>query len=121
MPYRILVVIWMSIMFVLSILPSGNASKISFLQIPYIDKLMHASCHFVIVMLLLLDYQSKKHDYKNSIITTISIAFLYGIAVEMSQKLFTTTRFFEISDIFANVIGSFTALLIFNFFFHPKN
>lgn len=120
MPYRILVVIWMSVMFILSILPSGNASKISFLHIPHIDKLMHAFCHFTIVMLLLLDNQSRKYDYKNSIIAAISISFLYGLSVEVSQKLFTTTRFFEISDIFANIMGSFTALLIFHFFFSPQ-
>ena len=120
MPYRLLVVIWMSVMIVLSVLPSGNVSKISLLHIPHIDKLMHAFCHFTIVILLLLDSRSRLYDYKSSIFTAISISFLYGITIEIIQKLFTTTRFFEISDIFANITGSFTALLIFYFFFSPQ-
>ncbi|MGB1205613.1 MAG: VanZ family protein [Chitinophagales bacterium] len=120
MPYRLLVVIWMSAMFVLSILPSGNVSKISFLDIPHIDKLVHAFCHFIIIILLLLDSQSRLYHYKNSIIIAISISFLYGFLIEIIQKLFITTRFFEISDIFANIIGSFTALFIFHFFFSPQ-
>jgi VanZ family protein len=107
-------------MFIFSTLPSSGVSKISFFHFAHTDKLMHAGCHFILLMLLLLDSQKKRYPYLQSILAAISISFLYGFLIEIVQKLFTTTRHFEISDLFANIIGSFTALLIFHFFFSPQ-
>ena len=50
--------------------------------------------------------------HRNSFIKILFIAISYGVAIEIMQKLFTTTRHFELLDILADSSGAAIGSLI---------
>ena len=50
--------------------------------------------------------------HRNSFIKILFIAISYGVAIEIMQKLFTSTRHFELLDIVADSAGAAIGSLI---------
>jgi VanZ family protein len=90
-----------------------NSKNIPQVNIPYIDKVIHAIFHFVFTTLWFL-YLKKKLNSSNSfkpLILAFVFSFIFGILIEVLQELFTTTRSADIFDVLANVSGSSLAVI----------
>ncbi len=102
------IVLLILIMYV-SLLP-----KIELPEAPVIqaDKLVHFSMYAFLSVMIYKGFFNKK------LILSIGIAcilsFLYGFIVECSQYYFTSTRMFDVFDIFANGTGAMFAYVVVN-------
>ena len=88
-----------------------NAKNIPAINIPYLDKVIHAVFHFVFTILWFL-YLKKRFISSNNVqllFFTIFGSFILGIAIELMQQYFTTTRNADVFDILANLFGAFLA------------
>ena len=75
------------------------------------DKVIHSGFHFVFTILWFL-YLKKKFISANNfqlLFFTIIASFVLGIAIELMQQYFTTTRNADVFDILANLFGAFLA------------
>jgi VanZ family protein len=76
------------------------------------DKYVHFTFHFVFTTLWFLYLKSKKEAPSGLYLKTFLASLVYGIAIEIAQALFTTTRKADVLDVCANASGSFVAILI---------
>jgi VanZ family protein len=90
-----------------------NAQNIPQINILYIDKVIHAVFHFVFTTLWFL-YLKKKLNSSNSF-KPLALAFVFsfflGIAIELIQQFFTTTRTADVLDVLANIFGATLAII----------
>ena len=77
------------------------------------DKYVHFTFHFVFVNLwfLYFNYKNQKNSIKLAIFIFIS-SIIFGVLIELAQRVFTTTRKGDFLDILSNSSGAFSALLI---------
>lgn len=90
-----------------------NAKNIPQINVLYIDKLIHVVFHFVFTALWFL-YLKKKlvgSNYFQLLSFSLIGSFVFGIAIELMQQYFTTTRSADIFDILANLFGAFLAVI----------
>jgi len=76
-----------------------------------LDKVIHSGFHFVFTVLWFL-YLKKKYISVNNVqllVYTLIGSFVLGIAIELMQQYFTTTRNGDVLDILANLFGAFLA------------
>lgn len=80
-----------------------------------IDKLIHASIHFVLLFIWM--YYAFLHNNKvlnlKLIMITVLSCFVYGIIIEILQGLLVVSRQADLLDVIANLIGTLLGLLIF--------
>lgn len=91
-----------------------NANEIRQVTIPNFDKVIHAGFHFVFTALWFLFFK-KKMNSPNSfkpLVVSLVFSFFLGIAIELMQQYFTTTRTADVFDVLANLFGSLSAILI---------
>lgn len=96
-------IIWTTIVAVLCLIRSDELPMPK-LEKNY-DKLGHAAFHFGITALWYLYFKHRVADTKKAIILAFSFSFIYGILIEISQALFTTTRTADVLDVAANTTG----------------
>ena len=92
-------------------MPSGDIPKIS---IPNVDKVVHASFHFVFTLVWFLFF--KKQLNRPNVTKPLAISFVLsvflGIGIELMQVLFTTTRKGDSLDVLANMSGAALAVCL---------
>ena len=90
-----------------------NANEIRQIDIPNFDKLIHFVFHFVFTTLWFLYLKKKLIRLNNFRLLSYSLigSFVFGIAIELMQQYFTTTRTADIFDVLANLFGAFLAVL----------
>ena len=78
------------------------------------DKYVHFIFHFGFVMLwfLYLDFNKPMKTGFKRIFVLFLLSFLFGVAIEIAQKLFTTSRNADVFDVAANTTGTLTASLL---------
>ena len=112
--YGFLVLLWAVIIFKLSTMPGAQLPKITWLMTP--DKFGHAGVYGIFTFLLFsfgrIFFQSA---IKNSFFAA-GIAILFGICMEIVQYAFFPGRYFEYSDIVANIIGVLITLRLLYYF-----
>lgn len=81
-----------------------------------LDKYVHFTFHFVFTLLWGIYFWLKldKIEMKKTMLLVL-ISLLYGIIIEISQELFTTTRHADVLDVLANFTGAVTAVALFFF------
>jgi VanZ family protein len=80
------------------------------------DKIGHFGIYGILTFLLLRAFTfSTSEQKKKGVQIALGISIFYGIGMEVIQYAFFPGRYFEFLDIIANIIGSFTGLLFFNF------
>jgi VanZ family protein len=87
------------------------------------DKYVHFTFHFGFVLLwfLYFDFNKKTANRFKTILVLFLFSFLFGVAIEIAQKLFTTSRSADVFDVAANTTGTLTAsLLIVGYIFIRK-
>jgi len=96
-------------------IPAKDLPIISWLRIPFLDKLIHISIFFT----LCITGTSIRSRFSKGKITylflfIISVVFiLYGIGVEFYQENYVEGRSFEMADILADTIGCLLFLIWF--------
>ncbi|MDO5609133.1 MAG: VanZ family protein [Capnocytophaga sp.] len=109
-------VLWLVLIFVLSLVPVSSTSAP---RIPHLDKIVHFGFYFVFTALLfwVLTYECKL--LKNKIwvyLTSFIIPFSVGICIEYLQETMTKARSGDYFDILANTFGIVVALLFMTIF-----
>ncbi|WP_281297422.1 VanZ family protein [Flavobacterium limnophilum] len=90
-----------------------KSSDLPTISVLYLDKAIHATFHFVFTVLWFL-FLKKKLDTSNSykpLVVSFILSFFFGIAIELMQKFFTTTRSADIIDELANLTGATLAVV----------
>lgn len=102
-------VIWTGIVFTLCLVQSES---LPIVNIENLDKFIHAFFHFVFTSLWFLFLISHTTDKK--IFMPLMIAFMlsvfFGVAIEVLQGLYTTTRKEDALDVAANISGATLAV-----------
>jgi VanZ family protein len=85
-----------------------NAKDIPSINILYFDKLIHVIFYLVFNLLwfLYLNRRLKNVAIWKLLSIAFGLSFFFGIAIELLQEYFTTTRSADIIDVLANVIGA---------------
>ena len=114
-------ILWSLVILVLSAMP-GISLPESFWDFISMDKVGHLGVYGIQTFLLLFGLSKLiSNDAKKVVVIALIISILYGILMEAMQYTFFPYRYFEYLDIIANIIGSFTGLLIFKFFNTKKH
>lgn len=109
----LLAILWTLVVTYLSLATFDDIS--SDIKVPFKDKLVHFTFYMMFVILWSLFFRESKYNYK-----ILFAAIGYGIAMEICQKLFTTTRTADILDVLANTTGAIVGLLIITKIFNNK-
>lgn len=95
----------------------------SFVKIPHLDKLVHFTFYFVMVVLGVLaagEYLKKRIKFSNVLIYTLLFAIAYGIIIEVIQYTLTVNRQGDVLDALANTLGALLGMFIARIFFSKK-
>ena len=107
-------IIWTTIVAVLCLIRSDELPMPKFEK--NYDKLGHSAFHFGITALWYLYFKHKVADTKKAIMHAFLFSFIYGILIEISQALFTTTRTADVLDVAANTTGGLLVVGIVMFY-----
>ena len=101
---------WTFSILLLCLEPASDLPKI---EINHVDKLAHFSFHFIFIILWYLYFisTSKIINYKTPLILFF-VSLVFGIVIEWSQQVLTTSRKGDVLDVISNISGAFTALVI---------
>ncbi len=119
MKYFIPAILWAVLILVLSGMPGNAMPSFDWWHLFQPDKVGHVVVYAILTGLLLWGTVKKiqlKPLPKNTIVTVVLIAVLYGISMECMQWQFFPGRNFDVLDIIANIIGSFAGLACLRFF-----
>ena len=105
---------WTGVVVFFCLTPSNDFPTV---EIPYLDKLVHAFFYFVFTILWFLFFkkQVKKSNEFKLLISSGLFSILFGIGIETIQAKFTTTRSGDFLDVVANTSGvilAFVAVLL---------
>jgi len=103
---------WSAALFVGSVLPSANAFGMAAKAFNYRGIGLHLFGYAVLGLLLILAL--KRHRIKNYYVSSILIAVLYGILLELIQY-FVPARTPSAIDAAANTIGAFITAAVYDF------
>ena len=107
-------IITITVIIVLSLIKTDKITPSFLFGIENLDKVVHIIMYFSLTTILLLEIYSNKNIKKIERIQLFLFSSTVGISLEISQKLFTSTRSFAISDIIANSLGVLIAIIIYS-------
>ena len=103
---------WTAIIFGLSVMPAVNLPD-SWADLLSWDKLAHAGIYGIQTWLLLQGLRYTGHLNGGPILTVLAFSIAFGVAMEGVQWAFFPGRYFEFTDIVANVVGTVLGWLAF--------
>jgi VanZ family protein len=101
--------LWTGIVFTLSLVQSNSLPVVNIVNL---DKYIHAFFHYVFTGLwfLFLISHSRNKRFFVPLMIAFTLSVIFGIAIEVLQGLYTTTRREDILDVAANVSGATLAI-----------
>lgn len=107
--------IWTIFVITSSLLSSSTIDKISFINIPHFDKIIHFIWYFGLYMLWYSYFITHKHRFISFSfrIILVSLIIFFGITIEFLQLFFTQDRKFEFLDVIFNTSGAIISMLFF--------
>lgn len=99
---------WFFIVAFLTLMPGKDVPKVNWLNIPQLDKLVHVAMFGGLTLFFSLPYlkSSLSQQKKINIFIRISLCMiLWGLIIEVIQKLFIPGRGFEWLDLVADSVG----------------
>jgi VanZ family protein len=90
-----------------------KSSDLPVIQIPNLDKCIHALFHFVFTFVWFLFFykQLKLGSIFKPLLISFASSFVFGIIIEILQELVTTTRHADVLDVLSNFVGASLAVL----------
>jgi VanZ family protein len=105
------VIFWIITITILSLMPSSSIPDNTWGSQFQIDKLVHIVLYSIYTWLL-GRYLCNKWTKSNILLgLAFGITVVYGIFMELLQYYLSPSRFFEMLDIIANIIGSIVGLI----------
>ena len=102
--YLVYALVWTTIVAILCLISSDE------LPMPKLeknfDKLVHLTFHFGITTLWYIYFKKKPSNSRIALLKAFLFSLFFGIAIEISQALFTTTRHADVLDVAANTFGA---------------
>lgn len=107
-------IIWAIIILILSGLSGDTVDKISFLNIPHFDKIVHAGIYFILCLIIIYESGFLKSKYSfSALFTILTISISYGILMEIMQEYVFIKRSNDLFDIIANSTGAVFSIFAF--------
>lgn len=108
---NILSILFSALIAVSSFTSSKSISKINFLHLQNIDKVVHLLMYACLTFLILFENRNR---IKNKIhyVLIISITFAYGLIIEILQPIITNSRSRELADMMFNLSGIIAVVII---------
>ena len=103
---------WTALIFGLSVMPAVNLPE-TWADLLSWDKLAHAAIYGIQTWLLLRGLLAAGHLNGGPILTVLAFSIGFGAAMEVVQWAFFPGRYFELTDIIANTVGTLLGWLIF--------
>lgn len=95
----------------LSLVSSDKFQKVTFLNIPYIDKLVHFGMYFALMSVII--FENRKRIRRTwHLFLAVLIPLSYGILMEIFQTTLTSSRTGNCYDILFDSAGIFVSLLL---------
>jgi VanZ family protein len=112
--------LWSVIILLIICIPGSNFPKTPFINIPHLDKLVHAFIFAILAYLLSSGLYRQKNPYlkKHHYAISLAAGIVYGIFTEWIQWSYIPGRSGELLDWIADVGGTLAGLL---FFWFQKN
>ena len=90
-----------------------KSSDIPQIDMPYLDKVLHACMHFVFTLLWFFYFKKRIGNFTNFklLLVSLVLSVLFGIVIELIQKFFTVTRNADLFDVIANLFGASLAVV----------
>jgi VanZ family protein len=108
--------LWAVVIFVLSVMDTGEIPDPGFFDIPHFDKMVHFGLYFILSFLLIFNLK-KSRIAGNSLnfifLLSVVISSLYGGIMELVQSSGLFSRTSSIADFFANTAGAVSAAFMF--------
>jgi len=118
----IISLIWAILILILSSIPGGSLPKSSlFLNIPHLDKIIHAGLYLPLAFFIVAEFDLSKRAVvrlAGPFLTMLIVSF-YGGLIEILQGSLFSNRSADIVDFLADVIGGLIGLTIYFLFFRP--
>lgn len=105
-------VIWVVFITYACLAAAADIPKASWLNVPYLDKIVHFIFYFILTLLLSIDFKVKTETIKKAWLYAFAIAVGYGIIIEICQRFLTKGRSADVIDALANMSGSAFAIFI---------
>ncbi len=102
-------ILWGVVIFVLSLMPGGNADKMMF-GIPHFDKIGHFGMYAGWAFLVFSALSQSKLRF--SFLFTLLLCGMSGVLLEFGQYYLASGRSFEVADMVANALGAVAGLLV---------
>lgn len=95
-----------------------KSSDIPAIQITNLDKVVHSFFHLVFTSLWFFFFKKQINSLAifKPLVVSFMLSIFFGIAIEIAQALFTTTRKGDLVDVLANLSGAILAVCIILFF-----
>ncbi|MEH6746357.1 VanZ family protein [Maribacter arcticus] len=120
--YKVLFISWMMFVTFFSLFSFSDLDTSRF-DIPHMDKAVHFTFYFVMVLLAFLA-SIKKELQVNGMLKLlwyiVLFAIVYGIIIEVIQHVATDNRHGDPLDVLANSIGAIVGMLVIRFLFFRK-
>jgi glycopeptide antibiotics resistance protein len=114
--YFIPAIIWFIIANILFLMPGKDVPTVSFLDLIYFDKWVHAGLFGGLVFLTAYPFIKAGISTKKMLIKISIVFILYGILIEFLQKYVAIDRDFDINDIIADATGCVLGFIAANWF-----
>jgi hypothetical protein len=88
----------------LSLTNSDNFDKVSFLNFPGADKIIHSIMYFVFMSVIVFENRNNIGKVKILLLITL-VPFLFGALMEVLQMFLTTSRAGSVADLLSNLAG----------------
>jgi VanZ family protein len=102
---------WTGLIFFFCLIKSSDIPAV---QIANLDKVVHSFFHFVFTSLWFLYFKKQLNSFNffKPLALSFTFSVFFGIAIEIAQALFTTTRKGDWIDVVANMSGAALAVCI---------
>ena len=113
-------IVWLAIVFFLSTMKVSDMPKVSLVNIPHFDKIIHFLMYFILATIWLIDdYKQRTNFQLRKLVVVFISSAIYGISMELIQKLLVQERSGDLLDALANTFGLIVAFLLFiNIYFY---
>lgn len=95
----------------LSLTGAQTFDKVSFFDIPYLDKLVHLGLYFLLMAVILYEHKTLYSNTRQLIIAAL-IPLAFGIIIEFMQSGLTLTRKGDLMDALFDFVGITFALFL---------
>ena len=105
-------VIWLILLTIGSLLPGKKLSDAGIPNFSHFDKVLHFVAYMGCVLWVFWANERKTLFHKKNVLYLVICLGIYGVVLEWLQQAILQDRYFEVFDIFANIMGLFAGYWI---------